>query len=82
MHPNWPAPPGARIRADAGRLGCPVLFVVNWEDIRAPRARAFELFDLIASADKRLLAYPGEHGQLPEEALDASADFLARYLGE
>jgi pimeloyl-ACP methyl ester carboxylesterase len=81
MHANWPAPPGTRIRADAQRLSCPVLFLVNWDDTRAPRAGAFELFDLIGSTDKRLHAYPGEHGLLPEDAFDGSADFLARYLG-
>ena len=81
MHADWPAPPGTRIRADAARLRCPVLFLVNWDDTRAPRARAFELYDLIGSADKRLHAYPGEHGQLPGEALAGSAEFLARYLG-
>lgn len=80
MHPDWPAPPGTRIRADAGRLSCPVLFLVNWDDTRAPRTRAFELFDLIGSTDKRLHAYPGEHGQLPEEAFTASSEFLAGYL--
>jgi dienelactone hydrolase len=81
MHADWPAPPGTRIRTDAGRLECPVLFLVNWDDTRAPRARAFQLFGLIGSADKRLHAYPGEHGQLPGEALAGSAEFLARYLG-
>jgi dienelactone hydrolase len=80
MHANWPAPPGARIRADAQRLDCPVLFLANWDDTRAPRDQAFELFDLIGSEDKRLHAYPGEHGQLPEEARAASEEFLARYL--
>jgi hypothetical protein len=59
---------------------CPVLFVANWDDTRAPRAGAFELYDLIASQDKRLHAYPGEHGQLPEETRAASEEFLARYL--
>jgi dienelactone hydrolase len=82
MHANWPAPPGTRIRGDAERLGCPVLFLANWDDTRAPRAQVFELFDLIASADKRLYAYPGEHGQLPDEAFTGSGEFLARYLGE
>jgi predicted alpha/beta-hydrolase family hydrolase len=80
MHPNWPSPPGTRIRADAVRLTCPVLFFVNWDDRRAPRSQAFELFDLIGSTDKRLLAYPGDHGELPDEATTASEDFLARYL--
>ena len=80
MHSNWPAPPGTRIRGDAQRLACPVLFLVNWDDTRAPRGQAFELFNLIGSEDKRLHAYPGEHGQLPEETRAASEEFLARYL--
>jgi dienelactone hydrolase len=82
MHANWPAPPGTRIRADAVRLSCPVLFFVNWDDTRAPRTQAFELFDLIGAEDKRLHAHPGEHGQLPEEAFTASEEFLVRYLGD
>ena len=80
MHANWPAPPGERIRADAGRLTCPVLFLVNWDDRRAPRSQAFELFGLLGSTDKRLHAYPGDHGELPDEAMNASVDFLGRYL--
>lgn len=81
MHPNWPAPPGARIRADARKLTAPVLFLINWDDSRAPRAAACELFDLIGSTDKRMHAYPGEHGQLTDEAVTATEEFLARYLG-
>jgi dienelactone hydrolase len=80
MHANWPSPPGTLIRADAARLKCPVLFLVNWDDRRAPRDQVFELFDLIGSPDKRLHAYPGDHGELPEEAMTASEIFLARYL--
>ena len=80
MHPNWPSPPGSRIRSDAGRLSCPVLFLVNWDDSLAPRSQAFELFDLIGSTDKRLHAYPGDHGKLPDEALSASEQFLAHNL--
>lgn len=80
MHPNWPSPPGDRIRADAARLACPVLFLVNWDDGLAPRSEAFELFDLVASPDKRLHAYPGDHAQLPEEAATDAERFLARYL--
>lgn len=81
MHANWPAPPGTRIRADAARLECPALFLVNWDDTRAPREGAFELYGLIGSADKRLHAYPGEHGLLPDEAFTGSVEFLVRYLG-
>jgi hypothetical protein len=81
MHANWPAPPGTRIRTDAAALTLPILFAINWDDTRAPRESALELFDLLGSMDKRLLAYPGEHGQLPLEAFELSEEFLARYLG-
>lgn len=80
MHPDWPAPPGDRLRADAAALTVPVLFLANWDDTRAPRRAAFELFDLIGSTDKRLVAYPGEHGDLPTEALDLSESFLSRFV--
>lgn len=80
MHPNWPAPPGDRIRADARRLTCPVLFLVNWDDQLVPVAQACELFELIGSTDKRLHAYPGGHGRLPQEAFTASEEFLAARL--
>ena len=70
-----------RVRGDAAKIGCPVLFIVNWDDSRAPRAEAFELFDAIGAADKRLHAWPGEHGNVPEEELTAAEEFLARYLG-
>ncbi len=69
-----------RVCADAGSVSCPVLFVMNLEDERVPRAEALELFDAIASTDKRLHAYPGRHGQLPEEETAAAEQFLARYL--
>jgi len=81
MHPDWPAAPGERIRADAERLTCPVLFVVNWDDQLVPWERAFELYALLAARDKRLHAYPGQHGDLPMESFVASAEFLVRYLG-
>ncbi len=80
MHANWPTEPGARLRADAAALRLPVLFFANWDDTRAPRESVFELFDLIGSDDKRLLAYPGEHGALPPESFDESEAFLARHL--
>jgi len=79
--PDLPSPPGTRIRADAARLACPVLFLVNWDDRLVPRSESFELFDLIGSSDKRLHAYPGDHYELPDEAITASEVFFARYLG-
>jgi dienelactone hydrolase len=75
MHPR-----SERVRADAARISCPVLFIVNWDDTRVPRAEAFELFDAIGAADKRLHAQPGEHGNVPEEEFAAAEEFFARYL--
>jgi dienelactone hydrolase len=80
--PNWPSPPGTRVRADAATLACPVLFLVNWDDRLVPRSQSFELFDLIGSSDKRLHAYRGDHYELPDEAITASEVFFARYLKE
>ena len=80
MHPNWPAPPGLRMRSDAQRTTCPVLFLVNWDDHLVWRADAFDLFDMLGSQDKRFHGYPGDHAQLPDEAMEASRMFFARYL--
>ena len=71
---------GDRHRADAPNVTCPVLFMVQWDDERFERNGAFELFDLLGSADKRLHAHPGLHGELPAEGRDATREFLARYL--
>jgi dienelactone hydrolase len=69
-----------QILADAARIRCPVLFLMQWDDDRVPRAEAFDLFDTIASPDKRLHAHPGGHGQMPQEAITASERFLAAHL--
>lgn len=73
-------PTKARIATDAARVGCPLLFFVQWEDELFSRSDSWALFDALASADKRLHAHVGAHGALPGEALDASEAFLARVL--
>jgi hypothetical protein len=40
-----------------------VLYHVQWDDTIFPRAGQFEVFDALASADKRLLARPGQHAE-------------------
>jgi len=71
---------GERHRVDAPKIGSPVLFMVQWDDERFDRDGAFELFDALGSADKRLHAHPGLHAELPAEGRDATREFLARYL--
>jgi dienelactone hydrolase len=70
----------ARHRQDAPRLACPVLFMVQWDDEIFDRSGALELFDLIGSRDKRMHVHPGKHGAFPQEAADATRDFLAVQL--
>lgn len=69
-----------RHRADAPRLNCPVLFMVQWDDEIFDRGGALELFDLIGSRDKRMHVHLGKHGAFPEEAAEATREFLAAQL--
>jgi dienelactone hydrolase len=69
-----------RHRKDAPRLTCPVLFMVQWDDEIFDRAGALKLFDLIGSHDKRMHVHPGKHGAFPQEATDATREFLAERL--
>jgi hypothetical protein len=69
-----------RLRADAPRVTCPVHFMLQWDDEIFDRAGALELFGLIGTADKRLHAHPGRHGDVPLEAVDAGRAFLADRL--
>ncbi|HUO48338.1 MAG TPA: hypothetical protein VMU09_05850, partial [Acidimicrobiales bacterium] len=46
---------------DAAKVRVPVLFLVQWDDELFARERAFELFDDLGTADKRLHAGTGKH---------------------
>jgi dienelactone hydrolase len=74
-------PTKERLLADAAKVHCPVLFLVQWDDELFRRERAFDLFSALASTDKRLHANPGSHVQVPAEEFVASEAFLARHLG-
>jgi len=71
---------GERHHADAPNVRCPVIFAVQWDDERFDRDGAFELFDCLGTQDKRLIAYPGRHAELPPEGTDATREFLAARL--
>jgi dienelactone hydrolase len=64
----------------APKVDIPLLFVMQWDDERFDRNGQLELFDRIASKDKRLHAYPGLHIDNGPEAFDVQAEFLQRYL--
>ncbi|HWC09693.1 MAG TPA: hypothetical protein VG455_00575, partial [Acidimicrobiales bacterium] len=71
-----------RLAADAARVACPVTFIQQWDDTLLPRQEVLDLFDALASLDKRLHAHPGDHAAVPLEELEFSVAFLARHLGE
>lgn len=64
----------------APQVEIPVLFTMQWDDERFDRDGQLDLFDRIASEDKRLHAYPGEHSDNGPESFDVQAEFLERYL--
>lgn len=69
-----------RIARDAPAVRCPVLFLVQWDDPMFPHDVAIALWEAFGSRDKRLVAHPGGHGDLPPDAFEISASFLARHL--
>ena len=66
-------PTADRLVDDAGRLGCPVRFLVQWDDEIVPRDTALALFD-------RLRAHPGRHVEVPPDEMRAIPDYLASHL--
>jgi dienelactone hydrolase len=71
---------GERLRADAARIRCPVLFLQQWDDELIPRESSSELFDALATQDKQLHASPGLHSAVPPEEFRNTQTFLARHL--
>jgi dienelactone hydrolase len=71
-----------RVVADARRIGCPVLFLLQWDDELVRREDALDLFGEIGATDKRLHAHPGGHVEVPREGFYASVHFLADHLAQ
>jgi dienelactone hydrolase len=74
LHPGLCAP-GFIVTA-ARAISAPVLYHVQWDDAIFPRAGQFELFDALASADKRLLARSGPHNHTHPDDEAAWQDFI------
>jgi dienelactone hydrolase len=71
---------GTRLLADAARIVCPVLFLMQLEDELFDRPGYLALFDALAAQDKRLHANPGLHPEIPAEEIDFAFDFLRAHL--
>lgn len=61
-------------------IRCPVIFMLQWNDERFTRDGSIALFDLLGTRDKRLLAFLGAHGDMPEEGRAAARQFVAERL--
>jgi alpha-beta hydrolase superfamily lysophospholipase len=66
----------------AGQITVPVEFLLPWDDEDIDRQAGIALFDACASKDKALHVYPGWHDQVPAFAIDDSARFFLRHLGQ
>jgi dienelactone hydrolase len=78
MRPALAAP--ERLARDARRITAPVLFHVQWDDGIFPRDGQLALFDLLGTADKRLIAFPGAHHETRPAALGLWRDFIVSQL--
>jgi dienelactone hydrolase len=73
-------PYSERLRADAPRVTCPVLFQRKTEDELFTAAGQEELFGLIGARDKRMATYPGSHGLFVEAQVTEALAFLRTHL--
>ena len=71
---------GERISADAAKVTCPTLFLMQLEDELFNREGYLDLFDAIASKDKRIHANPGLHPEVPGFEMRFAFEFLLNHL--
>lgn len=71
---------GSRLLADAGRVRCPTLYLMQLQDELFDRDGYLALFDALATRDKRLHANPGLHAAVPAEEIAFAFDFMQRVL--
>ncbi|HEY6491941.1 MAG TPA: dienelactone hydrolase family protein [Trebonia sp.] len=74
LHPGLGAP--GLMGAAAHAVSAPVLYHVQWDDELFPRDGQLELFDALASTDKRLIARPGAHAQTHPDDQTSWQDFI------
>lgn len=71
-----------RIRESAHAINAPVLMHVQWDDEVFPRDGQFELFDQLASPQKRLQARPGRHRVTRPDDEATWRAYLASHLAQ
>jgi len=74
LHPGLRAP--SLMAAAAHAISAPLLYRVQRDDEIFPRDGQFELFDALASADKKLIARPGPHARTHPDDQASWLDFI------
>ena len=69
-------PASKTIEAAAGKLSCPVLFIMQLEDETMSREGYLKLFDGLGSKNKRIHANPGLHAFLSLDEVAFAGDFM------
>ena len=73
-------PNGGEVMSAAARINCPVLFLMQLEDELFDRNSYLDLFDALATDDKRIHANPGLHPEVPAEEINDAFDFMCHHL--
>lgn len=74
------SPHADKYMADASRIECPLLYLMQLEDELFSRPGYLRVFDAFASNDKRLHANPGLHPQMPAEEIAFAFDFMVSHI--
>jgi hypothetical protein len=69
-----------RLSSDARMVTASTFVHVQWDDQQFPRESEFALFDALGTSDKRLVVYPGAHGETSPRAVDDWCDFILKWL--
>ncbi len=64
----------------APRVSCLVRFLVQWEDEIVPCDARLALFTALGTKKKTLHGNPGLHHAVPAFEINASVDYIDRYL--
>ncbi len=73
-------PTSQRLADDARHLSVPIMFLIQWDDELINRDAALNLFTLLGSSDKTLLATPGVHTAVTPENFQRTIEFLMNRL--
>lgn len=69
-----------RTAREAVCVTAPTLFHLQWDDEIFPREGQLDLFDLLGSTDKQLIAYSGAHAETRPQAVATWRDFVTEHL--